>query len=196
MRKIAFFDFDGTITTKDTLLEIIKFQKGKAWFYTGFVLNSPFLIAYKIGLISNQTAKELVLRFFFGKTPVDQFQSKCDEFAKAELAGLIRPKAMQEINQLKNKGFEIVIVSASASNWLREWTRANGLSLIATELEVRSQKITGKIIGKNCYGEEKVMRIKKDYDLNNCQDIYCYGDTKGDLPMLNLATIKFYKPFR
>jgi phosphatidylglycerophosphatase C len=196
LKKIAFFDFDGTITTKDTLLEIIKFQKGKAWFCMGFLLNSPFLVAYKMGLISNQKAKERILTFFFGKTALDHFQKNCDEFALSELEGMIRPKAILEINQLKKKGFEVVIVSASASNWLKEWTSRNNLSLIATELEVRSQKITGKIIGKNCYGEEKVMRIKKNYDLNDYQEIYCYGDTRGDLPMLSLSTIKFFKPFR
>jgi phosphatidylglycerophosphatase C len=26
-------------------------------------------------------------------------------------------------------------------------------------------------------------------------EIYVYGDTKGDLPMLGLATKPFYKPF-
>jgi phosphatidylglycerophosphatase C len=45
-RRIAFFDFDGTITTKDTLLEIIKFQKGTLRFYTGFLLCSPYIAAW------------------------------------------------------------------------------------------------------------------------------------------------------
>ena len=36
---IAFFDFDGTITTKDTLLEFIKYSRGTMSFYWGFLLN-------------------------------------------------------------------------------------------------------------------------------------------------------------
>jgi hypothetical protein len=62
---LLFFDFDGTITTKDTLLEFIKFSKGKLNFLSGFLIYSPFLVAYKLGIISNQSAKEKVLATFF-----------------------------------------------------------------------------------------------------------------------------------
>jgi len=37
-KSIAFFDFDGTITSKDTLAEILKFAKGKRAYYTGLVI--------------------------------------------------------------------------------------------------------------------------------------------------------------
>ncbi len=63
--KIAFFDFDGTITTKDTLLEIIKFQKGKRAFYIGFLLHGPWLLAYKLKLFPNDAVKQKILTYFF-----------------------------------------------------------------------------------------------------------------------------------
>ena len=78
-RRIAFFDFDGTITTKDTLLEVIKYRHGKNKFYFGFLLHSPWLVAYKLGIISNQLAKEKVLRYFFRKMSPEQFQAMADE---------------------------------------------------------------------------------------------------------------------
>src|ERR1700753_4025120 len=105
MKKIAFFDFDGTITTKDTMLEVIKFQKGVREFCTGFLANSPFLVAYKAKLISNKTAKERVVSYFFKGAPLSSFQSACDNFALAVLPALIRPGAMAEINKLKADGF-------------------------------------------------------------------------------------------
>ncbi len=37
---IAFFDFDGTITRKDTLFEIIRYQKGPLALYAGMLLLS------------------------------------------------------------------------------------------------------------------------------------------------------------
>ena len=81
MSRIAFFDFDGTITTKDTLLEFIKFSKGPARFWLGFALTSPWILAYKLKLISNQKAKEQVLTFFFRNCPLSQFQEECDRFS-------------------------------------------------------------------------------------------------------------------
>jgi phosphoserine phosphatase len=70
------------------------------------------------------------------------------------------------------------------------------VKLIASRMEVKDEMITGKIDGRNCHGEEKKRRIQEAFDLSAYQEIYCYGDTKGDKPMLSLATSAFYKPFR
>jgi phosphatidylglycerophosphatase C len=195
-RKIAFFDFDGTITTKDSLMEMIKFQKGRLAFYMGFLLHTPWLIAYKLNLYPNHRAKQKILIYFFAGEPEHIFQEKCDLFAESLLPGMIRPGALAEIDQLRKHGFEIVVISASAGNWLRKWTNRLSLKLIATRLEVKNGMITGKIEGKNCYGEQKVVCIREQWDLAEYEEIYAYGDSPGDKPMLALATKSFYQPFR
>lgn len=195
-KRIAFFDFDGTITTHDTLLEVIKCCKGSFRFYLGFIINAPYLLAYKAGIISNQAAKEKVLRYFFGGLPLPVFQQQCDAFAGTAMPSLVRPKALEEIKKLQNDGTAVVIVTASAENWLQPWCQANNLLLLGTKLEIINGKLTGKIDGSNCYGEEKVNRINAAFDLSGYDEIFCYGDTKGDKPMLRLATFSFYKPFR
>ncbi len=195
-RRIAFFDFDGTVSTKDTLLELIKYQKGRFLFYIGFLINAPYLIAYKIKIIPNSTAKQKVLKFFFNKTPLSFFQLQCDRFASSVLPSLIRPKALQEIKKLQSIGTDVVIISASAKNWLLTWAEEMNVKLIATTLEVKNEKLTGMIDGENCHGQEKVKRIKAAYDLSKYDEIYCYGDSPGDEPMLALGTFSFYKPFR
>jgi HAD superfamily hydrolase (TIGR01490 family) len=194
--RIAFFDFDGTITTKDTLLEFIKYYKGAARFYFGFLLNSPWLVAYKLKVISNQAGKERMLTWFFGNTPQDKFQARCNSFATEIIPTLLRPKATQEIALLQQKGFTVVIVSASPEDWLRPWTEKIGVALLASRLETKNNKLTGKLVGRNCHGEEKVNRIIENYELSGYSDIQAYGDTSGDKPMLGLATVSFYKPFR
>lgn len=195
-RRIAFFDLDGTITDKDTLLENILYQKGMWRFCWGFFRALPYIIAFKLKFISNQRGKEKVLQIFFKGTPIKQFQQHCDEFADNRLPQLIRTGAVEEIKRLKALDTEIVIVTASATNWVQKWSEANQLALVATRLEVNADKITGRIAGKNCHGEEKVRRIKEVYDLKNYDEIYCYGDSSGDRPMLALGTFQYYKPFR
>lgn len=103
---------------------------------------------------------------------------------------------MHEIRKLKEAGAEVVVVSASPENWIIDWCKQMELKCIATRLQVLDKKITGKINGTNCHGEEKVRRIRELYDLTSYHSIYCYGDTSGDLPMLSLGTIRFFKPFR
>lgn len=194
-KKIAFFDFDGTITTKDTMLEIIKFHYGVKAFYGGLLRISPSLAKMKAGLISNHAAKEKMLTYFFGGMDEKVFNTICDLFTRQKLPSLIRPKADEMIRQLKNENAEIVIVSASAENWVRGWALQNNVKLISTQLETINGKITGKLKGPNCHGEEKVRRIKELYELSGYTSIRCYGDTSGDRPMLALGE-GFYKPFR
>ena len=198
-KRIAFFDFDGTITTKDTLLEFIKFSKGPFRFYLGFLLNSPWMVAYRLKIISNQAAKERIMTWFFRNTPLPAFQKQCDEFATTILPALIRPKALREIALLQEKDATIVIDSATPENWISTRTTRIGASLLATRLELTPipPRLTGRILGRNCYGEEKVSRIHAAYTPARLhRNLYTYGDTTGDKPMLRLGTASFYKPFR
>ena len=196
MKKIAFFDFDGTITTKDTLFEFIKYQKGKARFYIGFLINVPVMAALKLKLVPNQYTKEKVLQYFFKGMALSDFQRSCDLFIADKLPFIIRNGAIAEIKKLKALGFEVVIVSASAQNWIKKWADNVGTRLIATELETSNNILTGKINGKNCNGNEKAVRITSAYDLTLYHEIYCYGDSSGDEAMLALGTKTFFKPFR
>jgi HAD superfamily hydrolase (TIGR01490 family) len=195
-RRIAFFDFDGTITTRDSLLAFIFFRHGRLKTIMGLLIISPFYVLYALKLIQVQKAKEKVLSRFFRNEPLEQFDSFCEQFTRTVLPSLIRPKAVKELQIMMEKHVEIVIVSASPENWLKSWCKQFDAALISTKLEVKNGKLTGKIDGKNCRGEEKVRRIRTQYDLGNYDEVYAYGDTKGDKPMLALATFAFYQPFR
>ncbi|RYG06234.1 MAG: haloacid dehalogenase-like hydrolase, partial [Chitinophagaceae bacterium] len=166
-KQIAFFDFDGTITTKDTLLEFIKFCKGKPAFYAGFLLNAHYLVGFKAGIITNQRAKERILEYFFNNTSAKDFREYCKRFAAEALPSLIRPGAITEIERLKAAGIDVVIVTASAEDWVKPWTEAMGVKLMGTRLELIREILTGKIRDINCYGEEKVRRIKEQYQLTD-----------------------------
>jgi HAD superfamily hydrolase (TIGR01490 family) len=201
-RRIAFFDFDGTITTKDTLLVFIRYTKGRPRFLLGLLLTAPWLVAWKLKLISNSAAKQRLMRHFFGGQALDTFQQQCDTFAAETIPGLIRPKALAEITRLRELGATIVIVSASPDNWIRGFTGRIDAKPVATRLEVRKDPatgadvLTGRFEGANCHGEEKVRRIKAGWSLEDYDEIYAYGDSPGDIPMLGLATVSFYRPFR
>ena len=196
VNKIAFLDFDGTITSRDTMLDFFIFSGGRARYYGGFLLYSPILILYKLGLVSIQFAKEKILEFFISRYSINEFDQLCQRYVTERLPELLRPKALKEIRLLKEAGFEIVVVSASPENWVGIWCRQLKLRHIATRLSSSNEKFTGRIEGENCRGIEKVNRINKEYKLDEYMAIYSYGDTKGDKPMLELATRAFYKPFR
>ena len=196
MNKIALFDFDGTITTDDSLLKFIRFVVGDRRFLLGLVVLSPMLVLYKLKLIPNYKAKQYLLSWFFkGMRKVD-FLKVANEYSLVHIDKILRPKAIEKINWHKNQGHKVVVVSASIECWLRPWCEKNNLELIATQLEIKDDIVTGKLLSKNCYGVEKVNRIKELYDLEIFDYIYAYGDSSGDKRMLEISHEKFYKPFR
>ncbi len=120
----------------------------------------------------------------------------CADFTKHKLPLLLRREALRTIRDHIENRTRVVVVSASPLNWVKPWCDQYNIDCIATCLEIKDDKLTGKISGRNCSGQEKVNHIINNYQLKNYADIFAYGDTHGDLPMLALSTQKFYKPFR
>lgn len=195
-KKIAFFDFDGTITTDDSLLKFIRFVVGNRRFLVGLINLFPMLVLYKLKLIPNYKAKQYLLSWYFKDMKKEDFFKVANEYSLKHINKIVRPKAIERINWHKKQGHKIVIVSASIDCWLRPWCEQNNLELIATKLDLSEDKIIGNFLTKNCYGQEKVNRINEIYNLKEFDYIYAYGDSSGDKEMLAVANEKYYKPFR
>lgn len=201
-QKLYCFDFDGTLTSSDTMIELIRYAKGTRRLFGGLMANIWFLVMMKLHLYPNWRCKERILSYFFGGMNIADFNKLCISFANSRHP-LVRPQAIAEVNDIMANGGKALVVSASAENWVRpllEKAFCTIPNLSATQLEVADGKITGRIIGKNCYGEEKVNRIEEYLKANNIrrQDyyIYAYGDSAGDKQMMEYADESFYKPFR
>ncbi|AHJ13780.1 HAD-IB family hydrolase [Sulfurospirillum multivorans] len=194
--KIAFFDFDGTITTDDSLLKFIRFVVGNFKFIQGLTVLSPVLFLYKLKVIPNYKAKQMMLSYFFKGMSEKSFIEVAKKYSLEHIDSIVREDAMKQIQWHHTNGHKVVVVSASLECWLHPWCEKNGLELIGTRLEVLDGIITGRLLTKNCYGIEKVNRIKSQYNLEEYEYIYAYGDSRGDREMLELAQKKAYKPFR
>lgn len=194
-KNLALFDFDGTITSKDSLIELIKFHRGSAALIIGFGFHLPSLIAMKVGIVPNWKVKEKILAYFFQGLDVDEFNKICSDFCQIKMKDLIREKALVAIHKHLERDDDVYLVSASAENWLRPWCDTIPMGLICTKLNVKNGKLTGAIDGKNCYGIEKLHRIQAQIDLHSYEKISVYGDSRGDKDMLSIADYKYYKYF-
>jgi phosphatidylglycerophosphatase C len=193
---LVLFDFDGTITKDDSFLKFIRFVVGDVRFLIGLIVLSPILVAYKLKLIPNYKAKQKMLSWFFKGYSENDFRKVANKYSLNHIDKILRPKAMERLKWHKEQNHKIVIVSASIDCWLRSWCEKNGFELLATQLEIENGIVTGKLLTKNCYGQEKVNRIKESYNLKEYEYIYAYGDSRGDKEMLELADENFYKPFK
>ena len=216
-KKIYCFDFDGTLTTSDTLLEFIKYAKGTSRFLMVFLMYSPLLVLMKLHLFPNWKAKQLIFAHLFAGMRIEKFDALCRGFAE-ESQHLLRPKGITLVHEALVAGAKVFIVSASIDNWVRPFFKVRGLDgvrVLGTQIEVIDGRLTGKFKSNNCYGEEKVRRITEALSappsatspastsspasapfVRSQYEIEAFGDSRGDQEMLAFADKGHYKPFR
>ena len=193
MKKVYAFDFDGTLTTRDTLLAFIRYAKGTKAFYLGFLLHAPWLVLMLLGLYPNWKAKQRVFSYFFRRMTLKEFDALCQAFAN-DNRHLLRPLALQTIEKVRSEGAEVVIVSASIDNWVQPFFA--DVKVLGTQVEVKNGLLTGRFLTKNCYGQEKVNRLLDYLPDRHCYTLIAYGDSRGDRELLAFADQAHFKPFR
>ena len=190
---LALFDFDGTITTKGTFPDFMRFAVVPAKCAVGNILFAPRVLGYKLGFISGSDIRTRVTRFGFRGVAADEVRRAGHEFARDVLPDLLRPSAMEKIQWHKNQGDVVVIVSGAFDVYLSPWCVQHQLHLICSQLEVVDGTLTGRYRGEQCVNAEKSRRVREKYDLEKFLKVYAYGDTKEDMDMLNLATERYFR---
>ena len=193
MKQVVAFDFDGTLTTKDTFVEFIRFTKGTWALVWGFLCYAPLLVLMILRLYPNYKAKQKVFSHFFKGMELQEFNHHCEAFA-AQCSYLMRRDGLKAVRKANNDGAETVIVSASIYNWVEPCVLAD--AYLCTEVEVQDGRLTGRFLTKNCYGQEKVNRLLKKYPHREEYHLTAYGDSRGDKALLAFADESYYKPFR
>ena len=193
MKKIYAFDFDGTLTSADSLPLFLRFACGTPRFLLGMLLFSPLIALAMLRLYDNGRAKERLLGWFFRGMREDEFNDICLRFAN-EYGCILRPAAVETIEKVQSEGGEVLIVSASPEKWVQPFFPA--VRVLGTQLEIKDGLLTGRFQGKNCHGQEKVSRLLAVYPHRDTYHLTAYGDSGGDRELLRLADEAHYKPFR
>ena len=191
------FDFDGTITKKDSFVEFIIFSSGKPAFYLGLFLYFPLFVFWKCHLITTEKIKTWFFNYFFkGKHKTDLIQLG-KSFYDARLKNMVKPEAIKTIQKIKTENNTICVVSASLDIWLIPFCKEWKIDLLCTKLGYDDSEVfTGHFATPNCKGIEKKRRIKENYDIKKFEKIVAYGDNMNiDKHMFELSDEYFYKVF-
>lgn len=192
---VVAYDFDGTITSKDTLLEFIRYSKGVWAFLYGFMLYSPLLILMKLKLYPNWKTKQKIFSYYYKGMKLDDFNLICNQFAN-DCSYLLRNSAIKSLQNNVNENNNVVIISASVDNWVIPFMKQFKVIVIGTRIETDNNNIiTGRFLTKNCYGLEKINRLLNVYPNRKEYNLYAYGDSRGDKELLKFADESFYRIF-
>lgn len=190
--ELALFDFDDTVTRGDSYGRFLRLvatpeQRARAWWLVG-----PWLLAYRLRLISAARLRARVTRLVFRGRHVDDITRLATTYARDQVPGMMRPEMLEQIHWHRAQGHTVAIVTASIDLYLRPWCEALGLTLICNQLEARDGRLTGRYAGVDC-GPNKAALVQARFDLGGYTRIHAYGDSREDRPMLALAHDRWYR---
>jgi phosphatidylglycerophosphatase C len=187
-RPIAAFDFDGTVTRRDTLYPFLRRLVGRRRLIVAALVDLPRLGAAAFGRGDRDEAKARMFERLLAGFPVRHIHQIGAEHARRVLATQIRPEMRERIAWHRDRGHEVAIVSASLDVYLDEIGRELGVDhVICTTLEVRDGLLTGAMVDGNCRGANKVRRLRAAFSDLDDRELWAYGDSAGDDAMLAIA---------
>lgn len=191
-KNIAVFDLDGTLTYADTSLFFAIHCFG---FWTVLLKGLkliPYFIKYNFGQISRKEIKEQFLKCYFTGKSSDFFKEKGLDFFKSR-SWFFRKKTIDNLLEHKNRGDKIILVSANIYPLVVNLKDVFPIDhVIATTVEFDHRgHMTGRIIGDNCWGAEKLKRLLEVIDRPQVI-LTAYGDSSGDKDLLESADVSHW----
>lgn len=207
---VAVFDFDGTLTRRDTSLPFVFFVLGrvKTWLTIvrlvpmfGFDLLAAFwderLTSHagqreSLGGVAGKwetNVHERLLRHCFAGMTADQLRDLGKRFMVIEGVRLVRQAGLRRLAWHKQQGHRCILISASIDVYLDPWATDAGFDdVLGTQLELDDKGVlTGRFAMEPCWGRAKVRRLESHLGSLADYTVFAYGDSRGDKELLAVA---------
>ena len=190
---LALFDFDGTITERETMPDFMRAAVRPGRLIVGKLIFMPLVLGYKLGVISGSIVRAAICRFGFWGIPSAELEQHGLAFAEQFLPSVLRPQAMERIAWHKSRGDRIVVVSGGLDLYLAHWAKTHNLEVLCSSLEQREGRFTGRYRGSQCVRAEKVRRVQEALNAGSYEKVFAYGDTPEDHELLAMADEAYYQ---
>lgn len=193
---IVAFDFDGTLTIRDSFTAFLRWRAGSSRYALGLVRLFPSALAYLFHRDRGRI-KAAAVREYLRGAPRERLEADAREFAERFSRSLLRPDAVAAWKRWQDEHVRLVIVTASPDLLVAPFARGLGAdTLLGTKLLFDAQdRVAGGFSTPNCRGHEKVVRLKAAFG-PDLELKAAYGDTGGDREMLAMAELPGYRVFK
>jgi phosphatidylglycerophosphatase C len=187
--RIAAFDLDGTLTTRDCVVPFLRRVAGTPRLVAGVAAHPVELSRAAVGR-DRDAFKALATRATFAGRPLGEVEPRAVDFAAMVRHSWLRDDTLADLHAHVGAGDEVVIVSASYAIYVEPLAALLGAHhALATQLALGAHgRLTGELDGPNCRGREKVRRLHEWLDVahggRSAVEIVAYGDSPGDREML------------
>lgn len=191
LRKIALFDFDGTLLPWDTQKlfchYVLQRHPQRRWYFPLFLLMTPFT-----PILGAEGMKRVFLSFLW-KMKREEVERLARGFAAQWVPSRIWPEMLEQLEQHRLCGDLTILVSASPEPYIKEIGHILGFDLIfgtVMDFPENGLPLFPDLI--NNKGWNKVARLRRELDSTMFRDdqlhrAHGYTDSTADLPMLTLC---------
>jgi len=195
MANIAIFDLDYTLTKRGTWGRfVIKTVKLKPWLWLPLAVSAGVTQwRYKQGHLPRIRVKQAMMRWSMVGKSRSYMEALAEDFADTEIENGLRPGAVQKLEEHRVNGDIIIIASAAVDLIVRPIAeRLNVEYWVATDMKWQNAILASDFASKNCYGPEKLERVKQLFSQNpqlkqNHTHITMYSDSYSDIDILRFC---------
>lgn len=184
---VAAFDFDGTVASGDAVVPFVSSVIGRVPTARALAQLAPLLRHRDRDLVKER----FVATTLTGRSE-DELREKGQRFARHLQIAKVRPTMLERIDWHRERGHKLVFVSASFDLYLKPLAHMLGFDeVLCTTVEFIDGRATGKLAHGNIRGDAKARALQHLYD-GTSLDLWAYGNSTGDVPMLARADHAFW----
>ena len=193
-RRLAAFDVDGTLTRRDCVVPFLRRVAGSAVLGRRLAVQSDARSTMARRRDRDALKAAAVAAAFIGE-PLERVEMLGQQFAQVVYDTGLRTEIVQHLQEHRDRGETVLLVSASFEVYLRPLAELLGADdVLAARLEVGADgRLTGRLDGDNCRGPEKVRRLHGWLDEHAggraAVHLTAYGDSPGDRELLADADV-------
>lgn len=185
--EIAAFDVDGTLTVRDCVVPFMRRVAGVG----PMILSTGRTFRECAPMFAKRDRdglKATFVRSVFTGRSVEEVHEEGVRFASHVVSSRMRNDVARRLRWHQESGHVVLLVSASLGPYLHPLGDMLEVdAVLCTELEEDSGTYTGRLLGSNCRGPEKVSRVRAwmaEAGLGDGLLDYAYGDSAGDRELL------------
>ena len=184
---VAAFDVDHTLTVRDCVVPFMRKVAGTGSLVSS-MLRRPIVVARLLLAKDRDGLKTLFVSAAFAGRSVEEVSDVAVRFASEIAENWMREDVAERMRWHQEQGHVVVLVSASLQPYLEVLGDLLEVdAVLCTQLQSQDGVYTGELLGNNCRGEEKVVRLHEwcttaNISLDSVK--FAYGDSSGDRQML------------
>ncbi|MBX2798066.1 MAG: HAD-IB family hydrolase [Myxococcales bacterium] len=184
----AFLDLDGTVVTGITALAYLKADLERLG------AEALYALANDIRSFEGQPDGDVktiarAAQLLSGRTEQD-VQALCDQVFRKSVAASLRPGARELVRAHRRKGHTVALATAASRFQARPVARDLDIEhLLATEVEVRDGRLTGRLEGLPCWGQRKAAAVRHFAAAHGVDLAVSFAYANGDEDRAFLASV-------